>query len=241
MVAQVECPPESLEWFAILRSDPHECDELFLAVTTYNYKVSSLCPRIRQLGRYGTAADIISGLTTILSEIDSVEKEFQSWLSSDSPSSIVQPADLPKLYIWNVYRSTRCRLHQFTINLLDSLTTRRQSQLIIDVLPLSSLTQRRQDSIQVLVDMAQEILRTIPYALGSATANHSTSPAPPSWADALRLLWPLAVVSWLPLILPRQREMAQAGLKIMGREMGIKQALEINNAFSGVNRSTEKT
>jgi hypothetical protein len=225
-VANVECPEESLDWFEILQADLYKHDELFLAVSEYVYKVSYMCPKIRRTIDHGELEEIESLFPILLAEADAIENGIPTWTPSDTASSKSPAGYLPRLYTLNLYRGARIRLQHFLISLFNHV-----EKFASPISDLTSLNRRRHKNVLTARAMAQEILETVPYALGDSIATTADNtlpiPSPRSWADALRLVWPLAVVLWSPSGLHHQREMAQAALHRIGWKMGIRQALTV--------------
>lgn len=118
---------------------------------------------------------------------------------------------------WNSYRTAQIKLHQYIITFLDLL-----GDLTALFLSPEVIQERRQKSILIIEKMADKILETIPYALGDMwTQDNSLQINRPStWADALRLLWPLCTVRFSPLMLSRQREVAETALCRIGYRKG---------------------
>jgi len=193
-------------------------------VSVYAYKVSCLFPRIRRIVGTGDTGEASSLASTLLAEADDIEAEILTWIRSEPVSSRLHPSDLPMLAIWNMYRSVRSRLQYSLLELLAFL-----AKLPAPASNQHSIQQRRQNSVLIIRSMAQEIVDSTPYALGgpdtSTLDDKAHTPRPRSWSDALRLLWPLRLMSWSPLILPHQKEIGQAALRRIGWEMGIRQAL----------------
>lgn len=74
--------------------------------------------------------------------------------------------------------------------------------------------------------MVEEIIEGIPYAFGDpSTADDLVTSRPRLWSDALRILWSLQLVTWSPLTLPHQTDVARAALKRIGYGMWIRKAL----------------
>jgi hypothetical protein len=218
----VECPKASLEWFKILQTDLPEDDEPWLMISVYAYKISSILPRIRRLMANCDDEEEFSLAATILAECDEMEAETLTWMNSERVSSKSYPGNLPMLPIWNMYRCLRGKLHSSLLEFF-GLLGKSQTRLFDH----QTILQRRQSSFAIVLDMADGIVNSIPYALGdpSTLEDNFKTTRPRSWSDALRLMWPLRVVSFSPLALPYQREIANVALRQIGHEMGIGQAL----------------
>jgi hypothetical protein len=216
------CPKNSLEWFELLRADMSELDEVFLMVSTYAYKVSCICARIQNfvINKDMEKADIV--VPTILSEADDIETDFQLRMSSDAASSRLDPGNLPLLAQWHLYRATRIKLQYSLLELFRHLA--KLPNLLFNV---DSMQQTNQKSVLIVRETAEEVLKTIPYAIGNLSSQQrevQTSRSR-SWSDALRMLWPLRIIAFSPLAFPHQKELARRALRWIGYEMGVRAAL----------------
>jgi hypothetical protein len=218
----VECPKASLEWFKVLQTDLPEHDEPWFMISVYTYKVSCILPRIRRLMPNCDGEGEFSLAATILAECDEMEAEMLTWMNSEPVSSKSYPGNLPMLPIWNMYRRVRGKLHSSLLEFF-GLLGKSQTRLFDH----QTILQRRQSSFAIILDMAEGIVNSIPYALGdpSTLEDSFKTTRPRSWSDALRLVSPLRFVSFSPLVLSHQREIANVALRRIGHEMGIGQAL----------------
>jgi hypothetical protein len=225
-VANVECPEESLDWFQILRTDLHNHEQHFLVVSDLLYKISLLCPRIRRTIDHGSFEEVSFLLPILLAEADAIENDILTWTRSNTTFSRSPAGYLPRLHILNVFRGARSKLQHLLLSLFNHVE--KFPHLICDPL---SLQRRRYNSVSIVRAMAQEILDSVAYALGDPITTLADDVPPRSsprcWADALRLVWPLAIVSWSPIGLHHQTEMARAALERIGQNMGIRLALRM--------------
>jgi hypothetical protein len=238
LIANVEFPEESEEWFEIIRADLQEYNQDFYAVSQYANKVSSLCLQIRHTINYGTAEYLSSIFPVLVAQADAIENVIPVLTHSDNSSSTSHPGDVPRIHLGSLYRGTHSKLHHFLIYLFNHVEKFLQSEY-----DPSSLQKRRDNSVLAVRAMAQEIVDSVPYALGDSVPDASgdmlPNTRPRCWADGLRQLWPLTIVSWSPFVLPHQRELAEAGRERIGWEMGIRQALTTVSDQMGIAVSYE--
>lgn len=221
-MANVEYPKESLEWFEILHANLAEHDEPVVVVSMYSYNVSCILPRIRTLVALGNIEEALHHAPSIIAKSDAIEAEMLTWLRSEKVSSRINPGDLPLLPTWNMYRVVRSKLHESLVTFFGLL-----GDLSTLLLTPEVIQERLDHSILIVQEMTDEILETIPYAMGDPSIRDEDLQLirPRAWPDALRLLWPLRIVSFSPIILPRQRGIAKRALCRIGLEMGIRRAL----------------
>jgi hypothetical protein len=155
LAANEECPPESLNWLKLLRSDLAEPDQLAFTISDYIYHISALCVRIRRhlihnsLPKEGRDLMIA---TTIL-EADVVQNDTYMWtiLTSTHP-----------LHIVNTLRAAILKLQHHIILLLD-LATSNPEPCLIDI------QNRRQKCISITQLVSREVLDSVPYGIRQCT------------------------------------------------------------------------
>ena len=153
--------------------------------------------------------------TSLLIEADALQTD----ILTRNTGFAFQPADLASLHIHNTLRAAFLKLQYVIVLLVAHMNSHSNNS------PISSnLKLRRQQCTEITQLLSSEILNSVPLALGDSTVPPNCKPG--YWAEALRLLWPLMVVSLLPGALQQQREESQQALQRIGRQMGIRLALD---------------
>jgi hypothetical protein len=221
LVANTECPEDLTKLLDVLGDTTAEDGtELFIEVASYNHKVSSLCLRIRQL-LYSEHAENPTPLAmALLTEAKSVDAGCQMpakvrW--GREPSSLKDGA-CTSLDTMNLYRASRCKLHRFLVLLLCHIVPYAISPDDINCLETWHL-----DCQNTIRKMTNDILEAASIEPDKPIENLSSQNIR-RWIDALRLIWPLTVVTRLSEALPEQRDKARETLLHIGRTLGIKQA-----------------
>jgi hypothetical protein len=146
---------------------------------------------------------------SLLAEADAVQQDVLIWTT-------ITPIQLPTHFtpkIVNLFRAALVKLQQFIIMLIDRAPHGRAVEL----------HSRRELCIKTTHQFSRQILDSVPVLLGEPRKSQNKNP--PRWADGLRLLWPLIVVSWVIHGLPEHRREAQLVLQRIGRELQIAVAL----------------
>ncbi|CZR59963.1 uncharacterized protein PAC_09858 [Phialocephala subalpina] len=211
LVSNTDFPLQSLSWFELLRPQLSEDERFLFAVSTYNYRISSLCMKIRPYFK-NLSTDPAPTLqaTHIFAEVDRLQKEIQIWKDNVT----IDPFNFASLHFYNSLRSAQLKLHYFEVLLINRIDT----QSMTDI-PL-----RRKHTIRTIEILAEEILNEVPVTLGNRSAR--LIPGGGCWADGLRLMWPLLAVSWVPCVRRQQRVEARNVLQRIGRQTGIHFALD---------------
>ncbi|KUJ12642.1 uncharacterized protein LY89DRAFT_738414 [Mollisia scopiformis] len=211
MAANISGPPQSCDWFDLMLPHLTKDDQHAFAVANHNYRLILLCKRIIEfVNKFPADARRPSDITSILRESDILQSDVEIWNSSFT----FDPTDLTALYVHNTLRAALFKLQYFTL-LLVSHT---------DMTPISNFDFRQQHTIHILQNLSCEIIESIPLALRETTGTCSEKPG--NWAGALRLVWPLGLVSWVPWALPEHRKESQDVLQRIGRKMGIRFAID---------------
>lgn len=186
-------------------------DQHAFAVANHNYRITLLCTRIHgYIKRVPADSRLPADLTTILTEADILQTDIQVWNSTFT----YDPTDLTPLFIQNTLRAALLKLQYFILLLV----------CYPDRTPIPNFEFRRQHALIVLRNVSRKILDSVPVALGDSDTPHKWQPG--YWAGAVRLVWPLSVVSRVPGVLPEDRREARSALERIGKEMGIRLALD---------------
>ena len=213
----MEGPPQSIEWFRLLQPHLSRDDQLAFAVSTYNYRISLLCSTISDFIKHSHTnhGGLTSQFTSLLTTADALQTDIGSWYTGCA----FQPTDLASLHIHNTLRGAFLKLQYLIVLLVSHINSHPDNCSVSSTLQL-----RRQQCTEMIQLLSSEILNSVPLALGDADVPPDRKPG--CWADALRLLWPLMLVSLLPGVLHQQRKDSQQALQRIGRQMGIRLALD---------------
>jgi len=224
LVANTECPEDFIAWLDVLQ--PKKLDgsnDFFVEVAVYLHKVSTVCTRIRHV-MYNEIPELsVSAALDLLAEAGAVDASCQISSNLCDGNETTKPEDgvFSTLYIQNIYRTARCKMYHFMTLLLN--------QVLPFAYPLDNqlLIQQWNLDCQLIVrDMINDILEVAPFGKDQLVDELPglSGQKIQCWADALRLVWPLTVVTWLAEALPEQRDLAHESLRQIGKKLGIKQA-----------------
>jgi hypothetical protein len=217
----VECPEDLarlLDYLQLTKlEDGHKT---FIEVASYNYKVSSLTSRIRQLTNNEDPKGSIPLALNFLAEASNFDADFQKLTKSQSGNESTNSEEngLIYLYALNSYRAARCKMYHFLGILLHYV-----APYAWPYCDKAYLRKWHNDCRVIIQEMSNDILNSITLEPSNRTESIH-APKIPCWADALRLIWPLTVVTRLSDALPEQRSLAHDSLRLIGRGWGIKQA-----------------
>jgi hypothetical protein len=237
-MTNVKCPAESHHWItlfiAAVDSQADSYERLITLVSLYIVDACSLVCALLSTVCAGpvSAADYIA----LQAEFDAVENII--------PEDIyVGHSDIKdQSFLWNMYRAARTKLHHLFVLLTNSAKSRAvdgpYDESATNYPILEILTHRRQQSLNTLRAMAQEILLTVPPSIMAC------STPPPSLlcqsatgqivsedahqvclADLLRLVWPLGLVQTIPSVLPEQRQAAREVNYAIGTYWGVRETI----------------
>lgn len=198
-----------MEWLELLGIDTSKDVQQALTHSYYIYRISALCSRILPFCRSSQTESDQQEFYSLLAEADAVQQDVLI-------STTINPTQLPSHFtpkIVNLFRAALVKLQQFIIMLID----RAPLGLAVE------LHSRRELCIEITYRFSRQILDSVPVLLGEPRISRNKTP--PRWADGLRLLWPLIVVSWVIHGLPEHRREAQLVLQRIGRELQIAVAL----------------
>ena len=218
------CPGEITEWLTLLRINPGEGEERWITVVEYGSRVASICWRTQQIIASDDMENLGRTLPALLEEVDTIEDEVLTWKHYHERPPAGPETAMRNIAIWNVYRTTRVKLLQFVLKLLNHVE--HSSTVVTNV---RSLEKRRFSCMLTIQTMFEEILDSVPTALeepdSKPIGEALTHSRPLHWDDILRCLGSLKVVWFSDLALPQQRHLAYIGLQRCADEMGMRHAM----------------
>ncbi|KAJ5610092.1 hypothetical protein N7510_006811 [Penicillium lagena] len=192
------------------------------------------------------ASDIITASTVQLRTQFVTVPECITYIHSLDATESIVPQSIYDIYstadtayAWNIYRTTRMRLHHCMLMLINCALAdfAIDAWEAVDNQDIQTLVRRRQEHMEILHSMAQEILSFVPATVMQAVRSKPSSPQAAEsipepaqrsicWADALRLVWPLATIYKLPMVQEEQRWIARQSCYVIGKQWGIREALK---------------
>ncbi|KAH8662536.1 hypothetical protein BX600DRAFT_320800 [Xylariales sp. PMI_506] len=235
LMLNISCPLESRDGYALFIASanpcPDESEEAIALVWKYLIRVSDIIATI--MGKSCCGPVSIDNYIAYLGMSDTIE-------AIVSPSVYSHHSKVPSnTYTWNLYRTGRMKMHHLLVYLINSITAR--SELCASASPtkedLTYLELKRQDSLAITRAMAQDVLDTVPPAIFSSSQIRARAVSdsdsrgqdcrtPISWTDAVRLTWPLGVISTMTTVRLDQQCAAQDARSAIGRIWGIREALK---------------
>lgn len=177
-------------------------------------------------------------LTHMMAEIMKVDEQLQEWASQKSsrlrPQRVERGGRLVTTYLdnfaptsWNILAFSRIILHE---TLLRAAMTLGIESWTRESLFAPSLTTDAENSAAIIQELATGICDSIPFCLGDIdTQGNATTTihAPGKAASSYLLMWPLKAVKVANFTTEVQKRQAHSALERIGRDVGIKQALEM--------------
>ncbi|KAE8346102.1 hypothetical protein BDV24DRAFT_158899 [Aspergillus arachidicola] len=225
-------PPEAVTWLQSMQTSPMARNLLFLPAFLYSDLASriysTICDLIDQ-GSYEkmleSINDIMFACKTLESSIDAVVTQGPALHSQPGPSDDLATGQshdwLMKQHAANYLSACLFQVYQGTVELLSQT-------LKANVSPKkhAALLCLRESNIERLKDLADRTLVSLPLLLpAKAAIADRQGPNIPTWGHALKLLWPLGLISSSPNVHDSQRASANLGLLRIGYEAGIMQAV----------------
>ncbi|KAI0195922.1 hypothetical protein F4808DRAFT_440326 [Astrocystis sublimbata] len=242
LILNTECPPESSQWLQLLKfySGDSPVLQSTCVVFTYVCDVCSLLKQIVSLSRRADSTPDIRGaeLLGLWRKAEEIEQPMLAQVSQRSPLPCSCPSS--QLHLWNLFRASRCKLHCWLIRAYNSVTTE-----IAHLDVLVALHDYCRGSHFVASAMAEGIVKDAAGILGEENPVHlhiqnaadlrsHEINATACWMDALRLLWPLTLVSRTSIVSQEQRMRARRLLAVIGGNLGIFEARK----YSGMARAS---
>lgn len=141
------------------------------------------------------------------------EQEFEEWVEKYYVGTHIL-----EIYAMSLYHSAIVKGYHVMRLLINFLTHYPPCQI-----PLEQLKEDREYSVKTAQNAAQGILESVPRVLGPLSSSKVKSPK--TVFDALRVIWPLISVYLMDICRSEQRLAAEGLLFYIGRELGVRQAL----------------
>ncbi|EHK26519.1 uncharacterized protein TRIVIDRAFT_211749 [Trichoderma virens Gv29-8] len=215
LVSNTECPAESNEWLAAIeRSLPlHPGEGLGVAISYFIMKVCTVQARIFNLLRRRDFPAASKEYPELFAQMKAAEQEFEDWVESNPIGNHVL-----EIYAISLYQSAIVKGYHVMQLLINFLTHYPPCPI-----PLEQLHEDRKFSIDAAQTAAQGILEGVPRVIGPLSSGQEKSPK--MVFDALRVIWPLICVYVMTICRAEQRLAAEGLLFYIGRELGVRQAL----------------
>lgn len=220
LVANIDCPPETEEWLQFIKETMNPHEGLALNVALFVNKVAHIQSRILEMLKARNFLMASSEYEKLVGEMTMAEWDMNDFITSNT--HLKHTTDP---YMHNLRYSNLVKGYHVMHMLANFMTHYAPCKI-----PLDQLTSYRAYCLQVSRDNAQKILDHTPEAIETLAKDKFKSPS--VLFDAVKLIWPLTVVYLMPSTLLEQKREAEAALKFIGREIGVRQALNIYNAVS---------
>ncbi|KAL7932238.1 hypothetical protein V8C35DRAFT_307757 [Trichoderma chlorosporum] len=215
LVSNTECPPESNEWLATIEEcvAMHPGEGLGLAISFFIIKVCSIQARILNLLRRRDFPAASGEYPDLFAQMKAAEHEFEDWVETNFVGDHVL-----EIYAISLYQSAILKGYHVVQLLINFISHWPPCSA-----PLEQLKRDREYCIKTAQSAAQGILEGVPRVLGPLATGKDKSPR--TVFDALRIIWPLIAVYVMGSSRPEQRLAAEGILFYIGRELGVRQAL----------------
>lgn len=231
----MECPPESLEWFAELSKDLRPIERYVYHVAKFGYHASVLCAKIHETVKNGSqyASMSPSDLLNTAEHLVMVTPDFLVPMISTVENPQPGHPDMKISSFGSIsfrifYCAFRMKLH---IGICRLLATEHIHDLSPDV-----IRKKYQVHVAMVQGLADDILAVGPVLLPpeSQSLASSRSPSPPAveperprfWTDGLRVLWPFRQVAWNTVVREDQKALALETLQLLHDALGFPHAPE---------------
>ncbi|RFU75571.1 zn2-c6 fungal-type dna-binding domain [Trichoderma arundinaceum] len=214
LVSNTECPPESMEWLAIIGESQSPGEGLGLHICIFISKVCTVQARIYSLLRRRDFPGASKEYSELFVQMKAAQRELEDWMASNPAGD-----HLLEIYVISLYQSAVVKGYHVMHLLINFLTHYPPCPT-----PLEQLRADRRYSIETAQTAAQGILDAVPRVLGPLSAKGKEK-SPKALFDALRVIWPLIAVYVMGICRPEQRLAAEDLLFYIGRELGVRQAL----------------
>ncbi|KAH6604789.1 zn2-c6 fungal-type dna-binding domain [Trichoderma cornu-damae] len=209
-----ECPPESEEWFDVVKQSLYPGDGLGLHISISITKICSVQARIYSLLRRRDFPSASREYPDLFARMKAAERGVEDWMESNP----IRDRAL-ETYTMSLYQSALVKGYHVMQLLINFLTHYPPCPT-----PLEQLRADRKYSVETARTAAQEILEGVPRVIGPLAAKEIQK-SPQTLFDALRVIWPLIAVYVMGVCRADQRLAAEGLLSYIGRELGVRQAL----------------
>ncbi|KID88112.1 C6 finger domain protein [Metarhizium guizhouense ARSEF 977] len=218
LVSNMECPPESGEWLGIIRNNLYDGEGFTLHVSVFITKCTHVQATILNLLLRRDFAAAEEQYESLVAQLAEAEKHVNNYVRTATDST----HDLD-VYMRNLYYSAIIKGYSYLLMLANFLTHYAPCRIT-----LHQLRAQRTHCLQMVRAAGQFIVDSVPYSLGPLATGKDKSPK--VLFDALKMVWPLTAVYIVGATLAEQKSEAEAALLFIGREVGVRQAL---NTYPG--------
>ncbi|EFY88693.1 hypothetical protein MAC_05311 [Metarhizium acridum CQMa 102] len=218
LVSNTECPPESDEWLGIIRNNLYDGEGFTLHVSVFITQCTHVQATILNLLHRRDFAVAEEQYESLVAQLAEAEKHVNNYVKTATDCT----HDLD-VYMRNLYYSAIIKGYSYVLMLANFLTHYTPCRIT-----LHQLRAQRTHCLQMVRAAGQFMVDSVPYALGPLAAGKDKSPK--VLFDALKMVWPLTAVYIVGATLPEQKSQAEAALLFIGREVGVRQAL---NTYPG--------
>ncbi|UKZ73283.1 hypothetical protein TrVFT333_000926 [Trichoderma virens FT-333] len=184
-----------------------------VAISHFIMKVCTVQARIFNLLRRRDFPAASKEYPELFARMKAAEQEFEDWVESNPIGNHVL-----EIYAISLYQSAIVKGYHVMQLLINFLTHYPPCPV-----PLEQLQEDRKFSIDAAQTAAQGILEGVPRVIGPLSSGQEKSPK--MVFDALRVIWPLICVYVMTICRAEQRLAAEGLLFYIGRELGVRQAL----------------
>ncbi|KAK5987385.1 hypothetical protein PT974_11512 [Cladobotryum mycophilum] len=217
LVTSTECPPETDEWFEVIEKSLYPGEGLTLYVSKFIAKFSAIQSRILGILRRRDFPLASSEFYTLFNGMIEAQQQLQDYIDSKVGDHVLD------LYMVNLQHSACVKGYHIMQLLVNFLTHYAPCPI-----PLEQLREHRAFCLQQVHSAAEGILENMPQALGPLAKGKDKSPK--VLFDALKVVWPLICIFIIPSGRPEHRLAAEGILVYIGKELGVRQAL---NTYPG--------
>ncbi|KAH8705978.1 hypothetical protein BGW36DRAFT_422503 [Talaromyces proteolyticus] len=221
-------PPEAFQWFDSVKSSGYLSDTIFVPLFSDCDKAARICSNIQYLIHQFSLQGVSEFVPSIFATCSDLEASMKDHFKKaiEYSSTVMTPESMEQalrviagLQIRNHIDACFLRLDQCLLNLLHHAS--KQSQQAVG--QLEELEHLRKLTIFKSQNRAERILEAVPRLL---PVSHSCRMGGiGNWANALRLIWPLRLISSFPVLLDSQQSAASSALARIAYDVGIMQAV----------------
>ncbi|OGM49366.1 hypothetical protein ABOM_003506 [Aspergillus bombycis] len=225
-------PPEAVAWLHSMQTSPMAKEMLFLPAFLYSDLACRIYSTIRDLIEQGTHEkmllsidDIVVACKNLESSIDAVITQGPALQSQPGPSDDLATGQTDK---WLMNQHAANYLDAFLFQVYQGCIDLLSQTLKATAPPKkrAELLCYHESSTKRLMHLADRIIVSLPLLMPATGARvNQQGPSIPTWGHALKLLWPLGLISSSANVIDRQRAAANLGLLRIGYEVGIMRAV----------------
>ncbi|KAF5558973.1 heterokaryon incompatibility protein het-E-1 [Fusarium mexicanum] len=216
--SNTECPQELEEWFVIIKEKMLPREAMVLYVSSFIFKACQVQARIFKILSSCDYDAARIAFYDIVASIRDARQELRAF--AESPRTTIGLFDT---YMGNLYAGTCIKVYSLLMALACFLSHQRPLSIPLDV-----LRSTHNQCINIAQNSAQNVLDTLPRALDTRAGPEMS---PKTFFDAVKLVWPLRAIHAMPATSPEQKSVADKTLAFLGRDIGLKQALNIYTDF----------